>query len=238
MKSRLSILAILTLLAAGCGGSNPEVWLQVLEDGSHPCLGASHLRVKVNLPGQTPEEVTFDEFGLFFDTENFGCTLVEEFRFPDLPLGSNVWLELSLSDSTTEDKGVVAEGASIAFDVSGGSPIQEVTINLFRNPGVLEGTLVVNKPGDWGNVSGIQSLQFRITKDGETTPARAYYFTYDPVTRPEPFPLIISNLPTPDELEMYMFQLDGLDDQLAVLRSWTGYVYLQRGQISYLTLGF
>jgi len=224
MKRLTWTVMVAALLASACGGSNPEVWLKVEEDGSRPCLGASHLRVKVNMPGQQPEVLTFDEFGVFFNTESFGCAIINEFRFPDLPLGKGVTLELSLSDSSTEDKGILSVGTSIPFDVKSGSPIQEVVISLYRRPGVQEGTLVVKKPADWGNISGIQSLQFRVTKEGETTPTRAYYLTYDPETRPDPFPLLVSNLPAPEEMELYHLLLEGMDanNPPNVLRAWQG----------------
>ena len=236
MKTQINMFALGLILAlAGCGGGKPEVWLVVNEDGSRPCMGASHLRVKVNLPGQQPDVVTFDEFGLFFSIDQFGCTIMDEFRFPDLPLGTDISLEFSLSDSTTEDKGVLSTATSNPFDISGGSPIQEVYVDLYRKPGVLQGTLVVNKPNDWGNVSGIKSLQFRITKQGESVPTRAYYITYDPVSRPEPFPLIISNLPAPDSIEQYSFRLEGLNEQSLVQSAWNGDVWLIKDQVSFLT---
>lgn len=239
MKARVKIFVLgLVFALAGCGGGKPEIWLVVNEDGSRPCMGASHLRVKVNLPGQQPDVLTFDEFGLFFSTDQFSCIIMDEFRFPDLPLGRGISLEFSLSDSTTEDKGVLAKASSNSFDVSGGSPIQEVYIDLYRRPGVQQGTLYVKKPNDWGIVSGIKSLQFRITKQGETVPVRAYYITYDPVSRPEPFPLIISNLPAPDDLEMYNFLLEGLDGQPQpeVLRAWSGDIFLTKDNVAFLTL--
>jgi hypothetical protein len=239
MKARVNIFVLGLLLAlAGCGGGKPEVWLVVNEDGSRPCLGASHLRVKVNLPSQQQDVLIFDEFGLFFSIDQFDCVIIDEFRFPDLPLGTGISLEFSLSDSTTEDKGVLSTATSNSFDISGGSPIQEVYVDLYRKPGVQQGTLVVHKPNDWGNFSGIKSLQFRITKQGETLPTRAYYITYDPVSRPEPFPLIISNLPAPDSMEQYSFLLEGMDDQQPpeVLRTWPGTIYLKKDEVSFLTL--
>ncbi|MBW1809576.1 MAG: hypothetical protein JRJ19_06170 [Deltaproteobacteria bacterium] len=239
MKTQINMFALGLILAlAGCGGGKPEVWLVVNEDGSRPCMGASHLRVKVNLPGQQPDVVTFDEFGLFFSIDQLSCTIFDEFRFPDLPLGTDISLEFSLSDSTTEDKGVLSIATSNSFDISGGSPIQEVYVDLYRRPGVSQGTLVVIEPSDWGNIAaGIQSLQFRITKQGDTQPIRAYYITYDPVSRPEPFPLIISNLPAPDSIEQYTFLLEGMDGQEPpqVLRPWSGDVWLIKDEVSFLT---
>jgi len=235
--ARLAMLvpAVVLTLASGCGGSNPQVWLQIEEDGSLPCLGASHMRVELHAPNNDSADFTFDEFGLFFDTDNFNCVIRGGFSFPDLPLGSDFSLEMSLSDSTTEDKGILSRGTSVSFNVSSGSPTQEVTIGLYRTPGVQQGTLVVYKPDDWNNVSGIQILQFRITKDGETTPARAYYLTFDPVSYPDPFPLVISNLPTPIDMEMYNFTLEGLDGQQNVLRAWRSMVGLQTGHLSFLS---
>jgi hypothetical protein len=229
------IPAVWLVLSIGCGGSNPQVWLKIQEDGSLPCLGASHMRVELHAPNNDSGDLTFDEFGLFFNTDNFNCAIMGGFSFPDLPLGSDFSLEMSLSDSTTENKGILSQGTSVSFNVSSGSPTQEVTIGLYRTPGVQQGTLVVYKPDDWNNVSGIQILQFRITKDGETTPARAYYLTYDPVSHPDPFPLVISNLPAPTDMELYNFTLEGLDGQQNVLRAWNKVVGLQAGFLSFLS---
>lgn len=229
------IPALLLTLSIGCGGSNPQVWLKIQEDGSLPCLGASHMRLELHAPENGTDDMIFDEFGLFFNTDNFSCAIVGGFSFPDLPLGTNFSLKMSFSDSTTENIGILSFGTSIPFNVSSGSPTQELTIDLYRTPGVQQGTLVVYKPDDWNSVSGIKALQFRIIKDGDTTPARAYYLTYDPVSHPDPFPLVISNLPAPTNMELYNFTLEGLDGQQNILRAWSSVVGLQQGFLSFLS---
>jgi len=223
------------MLLAACGPADTEVWLRIEEDASHPCLGAGHLRVRVQNNDLQPGPV-FDEFAVFFDKETMQCRIGGEFRYPGLPPGSGYTVEMSFSDSSTEDRGLLSEVVSNEFSVSAGAPIQEVTISLYRRPGVSQGTLIAYQPGDWGVVGGISILQFRVIKDGEATPVRAYYVAYDPQLRPDPFPLVISNLPAPVDLELYHFYLEGLDDQQRLLRTWNAPVYLQQGSVFDLQL--
>lgn len=230
VNKEMLLLVLAGVLLASCGPADTEVWLRVEEDSSHPCLGAGHLRVRVQGNDLQPGPA-FDEFALFFDKQTLQCHIGGELRYPGLPTGSGYTVEMSLSDSSTEDRGVLSEVVSKEFSVSAGSPIQEVTISLYRQPGVLQGTVIAYKPADWGVVSGIKILQFRVIKDGETTPARAYYVAWDSQQRPDPFPLVFSNLPAPVDLELYHLYLEGLDDQQQLLRTWSAPVYLQQGSV-------
>lgn len=219
-----SWLAALWLSA--CGPQVTEVWLQIEEDASLPCIGASHLRLQVNLPGQNPNRMIFDSFGVYFNETTFRCQLTQELRYADLPTGRGLGVQMQLSDSSTHMDGVLAEASSSVFDVSGGSPVQQVTVPLFRRAGVQQGTLLVNKPLDWGVVANIAVLQFRVIKSADSSTVRAYYISYDPVSRPDPFPLAISNLPHPEFAELFMVYLEGFDAHNHLLRTWSSPVYL------------
>lgn len=222
-KTVPAILAAFWLSA--CGPQVTEVWLQIQEDASLPCLGASHLRLRINIPGHQPNPLLFDYFGVYFDEVSFLCHLVGELRCSDLPPGRGLGVQVQLSDSSTAEEGVLAEATSSAFDVSGSSPVQQVNISLYRQAGVERGTLLVDKPLDWGVVAGINILYFRVLRDADSSVAREYYISFDPVSRPDPFPLVISNLPTPAEMELYQFYLEGYAAS-QLLRTWSAPVYL------------
>ncbi len=215
-----------TLWLSACGPEVTEVWLQFEEDGSLPCLGSSHMRLQVNLPGQKPDRMLFDNFGIYFDDTTFRCHVDQELRFPNMPTGRGLGVQVQFTDSSTDAAGVLAEANSNAFDVSGGSPVQQVTVSLYRKPGVQQGTIRVFKPGDWGVVGGVSILQFRVIKDADGSTVRAYYISYDPVSRPDPFPLAISNLPVPQFAELFMLYIEGLDSGEQLLRTWSKPVYL------------
>ncbi len=224
------LLFIAAALAAGCGPQNTEVWMRIEEDTSRPCLGAAHMRLRINL-GPDNKPMTFDEFGMYFDPNTFQCKVPSAISYPGLPMGQNLSVDVSLSDSSTQAEGILAEVSSRPFNVGEGAPIQEIVVELFRKPGVQQGTVIVYKPGDWEAVSGIEILQFRIVKEGDVNPTRAYYLAYDPYIRPDPFPLVISNLPAPDNMEIYRLYLEGLDGNGQLLRSWNAPVYLQKDTV-------
>jgi len=226
---------LLSMVLSACGPQVSELQLVIQEDGSFPCLGASHLRVRVNLPGHDPQKQDFDVFGLFFDATTFRCSLAEPLQFESLPTGRALGVSLELSDSSTQAEGIMAAASSQPFDISGSSPTQQINLALFRKPGISPGTVVVNKPRDWGAIGGIFSLQFRVVKDGEQMPVRAYWLNYDPRSRPDPFPLSISNLPAPQDTELYIFYLEGYDANNQLLRTWSGPIYLQKDSVAYFS---
>lgn len=224
----------LVVWLSGCGEGNPEVWLVINGDSSRPCLGASHMKVRIGLP---EGDYKYDEFGLFFKpdvTEDFRCE-IPEYHFSQLKLSDNVQVEITLWDSSTEDMGILAQGSTIAFNVKSGSPTQELRIDLARKPGVQQGTVMMWEPSGWFNMRGVRAIQFRVTPQGGTQPVRSWYFAYDAETRPNPFPLLISNLPTPQDLTPYEVVVEALDANQAIIQPWTGMVYLQQGE---QTLGF
>jgi hypothetical protein len=212
------------------------VWLVILEDGSHPCLGATHLEINVNVPEGSYQ---FNEFGVFFNPEqaqNFKCE-IPEIRFSGLEFAKNAQVEFILRDSTTEDKGVLATGTSVAFNVGSESPIQELRINLGRLASALKGTAFIWEPDDWWNVKGINKLQFRVTEQGQEIPVRAWYLTYHPQDLADPFPVAISNLPAPNDPTYYDVAIEARNETDQILRTWTGGVLLGQGRFSeYVTL--
>ncbi len=234
----MRMLLLLCLAWAACGQSSPEVRLQLSEDDSLPCMGAAHLRIQIQFPNHTPPTQVFDEFDLFFDTEQFTCRLPRELRFPNLPLGSEISLELRLTDSSSGEQGVLAAATSPSFSISGDSSSIDLTVDLYRQPGVKLGTVVIVKPDTWGNISNIESLEFTVTREGETVPIRADLFDWDPLLRPDPFPLVISNLPATEFLEAYDILVEGFDDQdpPQKARAWRGVAYLQAGSVPTISI--
>jgi len=78
---------------SGCGEGNPEVWLVINGDSSRPCLGASHMKLRIGLP---EGDYKYDEFGLFFKpdvTEDFRCE-IPEYHFSNLKLSDAVQVEM------------------------------------------------------------------------------------------------------------------------------------------------
>lgn len=236
--ARIDIQSILIFMAVclnlcGCGGETPEVWLEIHEDGTHPCLGASHLKLKVNV---NDEEIKFDEFGLFFKTDTFGCAF-NQYTFPELPLGRGMNVDFLLYDSSTNPNyGLLAESKSIDFDVLASSLTKVLSIDLTRNSNIQKGTVVVSKK-NWA-VSGVVILQFRVLLHSDGSFVRSGYIaTFDAVERQE-LPLVITNLPTPDDLTEFDIQVDGLDRDKQVRTSWGNTAWLGTGinTIAYVTV--
>jgi hypothetical protein len=232
----LGLLAISFLLLVGCGGDIPEVWLEIHEDATHPCLGASHMKVKVNVDDK---ELKYDEFGLFFKTDTRMCS-INQHSFSELPLGKGVNVDFMLYDSSTDPNfGLLTEAKSIDFDVSASSVTKVLRIDLTRKPSIQEGTIVVSRPVSWGMVDGVVILQFRVLLASDQSFVRSGYIaTFDAVEREEPFPLIISNLPAPQVLTDFNVQLDGLNRDKETITTWGGTAWLGTGgnTIAYVTL--
>ncbi len=237
-SAHLGVLAIWFVLVAGCGGDVPEVWLEILEDATSPCLGASHMKIKVNV---NQKEIKYDEFGLFFKTDGqFGCN-INQFSFPELPLGKGVNVEFLLYDSSTDDNsGLLSEGRSIDFDVSASSLTKVLRIELTRKPSIQRGTVVVNvqDPENWKRVRdqmNVEVLQFRILLASDQSFVRSGYIASFDASKEErryPFPVIISNLPAPEVLTEFSIQLDGMrreQGNLVAAATWRGVAWLGTG---------
>jgi hypothetical protein len=231
-------------LPLGCGGDIPEVWLEIHEDGTHPCLGASHMKIKVNVDNR---EIKYDEFGLFFKTDGgFGCN-INQHNFSELPLGKGVNVDFLLYDSSTDPNfGLLTEGKTINFDVSANSVTKVLRLDLSRKPTIQEGTVVIQEPSDWRTKRDqleVAILQFRVLLASDQSFVRSGYIaTYDALLedRRNPFPLIVSNLPTPQVLTDFNIQLDGLDRDKQVVTTWGGTAWLGTGSntIAYVTMQY
>ena len=238
--AHLGVLAISFLLLAGCGGDIPEVWLEIHEDATHPCLGANHMKIKVNVNDQ---ENKYDEFGLFFKTDGqFGCN-VNQYTFSELPLGKGMNVDFLLYDSSTDPNfGLLTESTSINFDVSASSVTKVLTIDLTRKPAIQEGTVVIQEPGNWKTSRDqmeVVILQFRVLLASDQSFVRSGYIaTFDAMERKDPFPLVVSNLPTPQVLTEFYIQLDGLNRDKEPITTWGGTAWLGTGSntIAYVTL--
>jgi len=226
----------------GCGGDIPEVWLEIHEDATHPCLGASHMKIKVNVNNQ---EIKYDEFGLFFKTDGaFGCN-INQYSFSELPLGKGVNVDFLLYDSSTDPNfGLLTEGKSINFDVSASSVTKVLRIDLSRKPTIQEGTIVIQEPGNWRTTRDqleVVILQFRVLLASDQSFVRSGYIaTFDALLadRKNPFPLVVSNLPAPQVLTDFNVQLDGLNRDKQVVTTWGGTAWLGTGSntIAYVTM--
>ena len=209
----------------GCGAGTPEVWLALKEDGTKPCLGAAHLEIQVI----TSDGVhVFHEFGQFFNGETHACT-IGQFRFPELTPGKGIQIAVSMWDSTSDTSGQLSTGASLPINVELDSPTTQLDINLTRTSAAL-GTVIMQKPNDWANVSGIDKLQYRITPVGDLMPVRSGFFSYAPGLREDPFPLIVAALPitqTMSELGVVVEAYRGTD----LLRAWNGSAWLGPGPL-------
>jgi hypothetical protein len=230
------------LVPVGCGGDIPEVWLEIHEDGTHPCLGANHMKIKVNV---NDREIKYDEFGLFFKTDGaFNCN-INQYSFSELPLGKGVNVDFLLYDSSTDPNfGLLTEGRSINFDVSATSVTKVVRVDLSRKPTIQEGTVVIQEPSNWRTSRDqleVVILQFRVLLASDQSFVRSGYIaTFDALLadRKNPFPLIVSNLPTPPVLTEFYIQLDGLNRDKNPVTTWGGTAWLGTGSntIAYVTM--
>jgi hypothetical protein len=228
------------LVPIGCGGDIPEVWLEINEDATHPCLGANHMKIKVNVNN---DEIKYDEFGLFFKTDGqFGCN-INQYTFSELPLGKGVNVDFLLYDSSTDPNfGLLAESRSINFDVSASSVTKVLRIDLTRKPTIQEGTIVIQEPSNWKTSRDqmeVVILQFRVLLASDGSFVRSGYIaTFDALERRDPFPLVVSNLPAPQILTEFNIQLDGLNQAKETKVTWGGTAWLGTGSntIAYVTL--
>jgi hypothetical protein len=236
--TRLGAVAALFLLLAGCGGGIPEVWLEIHEDATHPCLGANHMKIKVDVNSR---EIKYDEFGLFFKTDTHTCS-INQYSFSELPLGRGVNVSFMLYDSSTDPNfGLLTEAQSIDFDVSASSVTKALRMDLSRKPNIQEGTVVIQEPVNWFSAQQLEVviLQFRVLLATDQSFVRSGYIaTFDAVERKKPFPLIVSNLPTPPVLTEFNIQLDGLNRDKEKVATWGGTAWLGTGSntIAYVTL--
>ena len=234
-----ALISMVFSLLAGCGGEIPEVWLEIHEDATHPCLGASHMKIKVTV---NADEIKYDEFGLFFKTEGtYGCN-INQYSFSELPLGKGVNVDFLLYDSSTDPNfGLLSEARSIDFNVSASSVTKVLRVDLTRKPAIQEGTVVIQKPANWISAQQLEVviLQFRVLLASDQSFVRSGYIaTFDAEDRGDPFPLIVSNLPTPPVLTEFNIQLDGLDGSREKVTTWGGTAWLGTGSntIAYVTM--
>ena len=216
-------------LALACGGSNPEVWVEVQEpmDLSYPCLGASHLQIKVVFPDGT---YRYDQFARYFADDDYRC-IFPPYTFSELPLAAGVRLELVMTDSTTDANGELSTGISQTFNVEEGSPTTKVTIALQRTAAPL-GTVVLNAtPGNWSQQPGVERLFFTLTDTVETSNGRVGYFYWVPSEDPDPFPLYISGLAVPNDLRAHHLILEARDASDQLINSWETDVMMGGGQL-------
>lgn len=213
------------LACASCGPGHPDVWLSLGQDGTQPCLGAAHLEIEVSTP---KGKSVFHEFNQFFDANTHSCA-IGQFRYPDLPLGNGAEIAVSVWDSTSDTAGQLATGSSLPLNINDDSPTTQVDITLSRLQVPL-GTMIIQRPSDWGSVGGISSLMYRVIPAGEQIPVRSGYLAYAPELRPDPFPLIISSLPLPQELsEMTIYVEAYREGEPNALRTWTSSAWLGGG---------
>jgi hypothetical protein len=151
-------------------------------------------------------------------------------------LGKGVNVDFLLYDSSTDPNfGLLAEGKSINFDVSANSVTKVLRIDLSRKPTIQEGTVVIQAPRNWEQTRDqldVVILQFRVLLASDQSFVRSGYIaTYDALLedRRNPFPLIVSNLPTPQVLTDFNVQLDGLARDKQVVTTWGGTAWLGTG---------
>ncbi len=219
------ILGLALFACVACGPGHPQVWLSLGQDGTQPCLGAAHLEIEVTTPEGKSE---FHEFNQFFDANTHACA-IGQFRYPDLPLGNGVEIAVSAWDSTTDSAGLLATGSSLPLNIKDDSPTMQVDITLSRLQVPL-GTMIIQRPSDWASLGGISTLMYRVIPAGEQIPVRSGYVAYAPEVRPDPFPLIISSLPLPQELsEMTVYVEAYRQGEQNALRTWTSSAWLGGG---------
>jgi hypothetical protein len=216
-------LALLAGLLPACGGGNPEVWLALGQDGSKPCLGAAHMEIQIIYPDGVE---VFHEFGQFFNGETHACA-IGEFRFSGLTLGKGIQVSVSMWDSTSDTAGQLATGSSLPVNVTAGSPTTQLEVDLARTDAPLGTIIVPEPPPDWANVSGIDTLTYRVTAVESEQVLRSGFFSYSPEmrARANPFPLLISGLELfgqSTELQLVVEAKRGQD----LVRSWTAAAYL------------
>jgi len=194
--------------------------LNIGQDGTKPCLGAAHLEVQVIT---TDGVHVFHEFGQFFDVNTHAC-LIPTYSFPALPFGKGIQIAISIWDSTSDTTGQLASGASLPVEVKAGSADTQLELTLSRTSAQL-GTIIITKPADWGAMSGVNKLQYRITPAGEPTPVRSGFFSYAPDLRADPFPLIVSALPLPAVLTEFSVQVEAYRES-DLLRTWNASAWI------------
>ncbi|MBW2701276.1 MAG: hypothetical protein JRF33_10690 [Deltaproteobacteria bacterium] len=224
-KMRLPIWLSLIFLVA-CGGSNPEIWVEIQEpmDLSYPCLGASHLQIRVVLPDGTYK---YDQFGRYFADNDYRC-IVPPYSFADLPLADGVRLELVMTDSSTDAGGELSSGISQVFNVSADSPTTKVVISLQRTSAALGTAVLAVAPADWTQQPNLARLRFSLV-EGEN--GRAGYFYWVPAEDADPFPLFISGLPVPGDLRAHHLVLEGLDANDSVVKTWETDIMMGGGSL-------
>jgi hypothetical protein len=234
------LIPIIFSLLAGCGGDILEVRLAIHEDTTHPCLGANHMKIKVNVRDL---EIEYDEFGLFFKTTGTYACSINQYIFSELPLGKGVNVDFLLYDSSTDpNSGLLSEAKSVDFNVSTSSLTRVIKIDLTRKPAIQKGTVIIQEPGNWKasrDQGEVVSLQFRVLRTSDQSLVRGDYIaTYDAVERNNPFPLIVSNLPLGQISTEFNIQLDGLNRDQETKATWggTAWLGLGGGTIAYVAL--
>ena len=224
LRKALAVVGLGAFFLAACGGGNSQVWVNVLSGDTRPCLGAAHLNIKVNLPQGTKE---FNKFGKFFqDQPNYDC-MIGELSFPDLPMANGLNIQIEVWDLSTDLQGQLSVGqTSPAIDVAAGMPVQALDIKLERKVGIALGTAIASRPTDFDQIQGIEYLMFSVdgTVDGQPF-NRNGYVAFEKVDNPDPFPLILSNLPTPSTLTEFTVKLRAIAGG-NTLREWSGSAWL------------
>lgn len=224
MSWRVRILGWVVLLLGllpACGEDNPEVWLVLGQDGTKPCLGAAHMEIQAIYPDGVE---VFHEFGQFFNGETHACAF-GQFRFSGLTLGKGIQVSVSMWDSTSDTSGQLATGSSLPVNITAGSPTTQLEVGLTRTDAPLGTIIVPEPPPDWANVSGIDTLTYRVTAVETDQVLRSGFFSYSPEMRANPFPLLISGLELfgqSTELQLLVEAKRGQD----LVRSWSAAAYL------------
>jgi hypothetical protein len=241
-KTRFVLLVVALGLLSACGPNNPEVRVLLTSDDTFPCLGAKHIKFYVDLPDEDGSYV-FDEFATpaFFDLDNYQCKF-GEFTYDRLALSSAARIDVSLWDSTTgeREEHILARGSTVTFGVNDDSPNMEYLVGLSRRPEVSLGTAYLDMPTDWNTIKqGIYHLNYHVYKEDDQgtfiETVRQHQLAYERTTFPEPWPIIISNLPAPQSPEKYKVRIDGLDANNNQQRFWIGDIYLQTHTIAWVT---
>ncbi len=214
------VVLLLGLLPA-CGEDNPEVWLVLGQDGTKPCLGGAHMEIQAIHPDGVE---VFHEFGQFFNGETQACAF-GQFRFSGLTLGKGIQVSVSMWDSTSDTSGQLATGSSLPVNVTAGSPTTQLEVDLTRTDAPLGTIIVQTPPPDWGTVSGIDKLAYRVVPAAAEQPLRSGFFSIPPDRLSSPFPLFISGLTNFTEMTEITVSIEAYRGD-ALVASWNAIAWI------------
>jgi hypothetical protein len=241
MKTRIALLLAALGLLSACGPNNPQVRVILTSDATFPCLGAKHIKFFIDMP---EGNYVFDEFATttFFNLDNYLCKFDQEFSYDRLAMSPAARIDVSLWDSTTgpSEEHILTRGSTTTFAVTEDSSDMQYTVSLSRRPEVSLGTAYLDMPTDWDTIKqGIHHLNYHVYQEddqGNIIDVRgAFQLAYDRTHLPEPWPIIISNLPAPPAPERYKVKITALDGNHVEQRFWIGDIYLQINTIAWVT---